>query len=199
MMRVDALRIISEYYRDCPIVATCGATSRELRYIGDRENQLYVVDSMGLSPSIAIGISLVLKDTKVRKVVAVEGDGGILMNANALSSAAFLRPSKLVVIIMDNGCFASTGGQRAQGSQVPIPEVASGFGLPVHSVNNIADLQRCLIDVDSMNGPIVVHVNISSENVLGLPYIHDDPVVLASRFKTFILDSISGTERSGSL
>lgn len=186
MNRFDALSLIAEQYRDCPIVATCGATSRELKHIVDRDSHLYVVDSMGLSSSIAIGLCLGLQGQGAAKVVAIEGDGGMLMNPNALSSASFLRPANLVLIVLDNGCFASTGGQRAQTSRVPIANVAAGFGLTVFSVDDLEDLRRTLQDTYQTQEPVLLHVKITPDNVPGLPYVNDDPVVLADRFKRFL-------------
>ena len=45
------------------------------------------------------------------KVVVVEGDGGLLMGFSALSTIGRLKPKKLILLVLDNGTYAATGGQ----------------------------------------------------------------------------------------
>ena len=95
--RIDALQTISAEFAAEPVVFTCGSTSREMADLDRRANHLYVVDSMGLVSSILLGLSLGLqpaghRPNPYRKVVGVEGDGGMLMNLNALTSIGYLQP-----------------------------------------------------------------------------------------------------------
>ena len=57
-----------------------------------RENHLYVVDSMGLVSTIALGLSLGLEQASLHRVVGVEGDGGMLTNLNSLTTIGYLQP-----------------------------------------------------------------------------------------------------------
>ena len=109
--RIDVLATIPKEFPDDPVVFTCGATSREMAHVDRRPNHLYVVDSMGIISSVVLGLSLSMEESSVTRVVGVEGDGGMLMNLNALSTIGYLQPKKLLLIVLDNESYASTGGQ----------------------------------------------------------------------------------------
>ena len=90
--RIEALSLISQQFPGDPVVFTCGATCREMAAADRRENHLYVVDSMGLVSPIVLGLSLGLEAEVNRRVVGVEGDGGMLTNLNALTTIGFFSP-----------------------------------------------------------------------------------------------------------
>jgi sulfopyruvate decarboxylase subunit beta len=182
MSRIDALRVVHTYTEKIPVVSACGATSREWALLGRRPNHLYVVDTMGFSPSIALGVSLAIKDSPVKKCIALEGDGGVLMNPNALASAAYLDAEKWLLIALDNECFASTGGQRSLSGKINIGSVAEGFGLKVYTVDNTRDLQTALESAIEEKRPVMIHTKISQHNEPGAPFINDDPAVAAFQF-----------------
>lgn len=185
MSRIDALRVLYPYTENIPVISTCGATSREWASLGKRTNHLYVVDSMGLSPSIALGVSLAIERKNLKKCIALEGDGGVLMNPNVLASAAALQPSKWLLIVLDNECFASTGGQCSLAAKINVGSVAKGYGLDVLTADNTADLQKAVESALEATGPIVIHAKIAPGNE-ATEFINDDPAVLAYQFSEFI-------------
>lgn len=185
MSRIEALRELYAYTENIPVISACGATSREWASLGRRPNHLYVVDTMGLSPSIALGVSLALEETGSKKCIALEGDGGVLMNPNVLASAAALQPSKWILIILDNECFASTGGQCSLAAKINVGSVASGHGLEVLTADNQADLRKVIETALEAAGPIVIHAKIAPGNEK-TEFINDDPAVLAFQFSEFI-------------
>ena len=111
MERIDALGLIAQQFPNDPVVFTCGATSREMAAVERRENHLLVVEAMGLVSSIVLGLSLGLEQDQTRRVVGIEGDGGILTSLNSLSTIGYLQPKNLLLIVLDNEQYASTGGQ----------------------------------------------------------------------------------------
>ncbi|GGH69826.1 decarboxylase [Compostibacillus humi] len=185
MSRFEALQVLYQYTEHIPVISSCGNTSREWASLGRRDNHLYMVDTMGLTPSVGIGLSLALKDKPFKKVIAIEGDGGILMNPNAFASAAYLRPEKLLLIIFDNECFASTGGQCSLASKIDIGKVAKGFDLEVIAVDNTEDFEQAVKESIGKDAPIVIHAKINQENQKR-PNINDDPAVLSYKFSRFI-------------
>jgi thiamine pyrophosphate-dependent acetolactate synthase large subunit-like protein len=67
-----------------------------------------MLGSMGLAAPIALGVALAQPQ---RKVIALEGDGSILMQLGSLATIAGRRQRNLAVVIMDNGTYQITGGQ----------------------------------------------------------------------------------------
>ena len=105
MKRIEALRAVIDVTADLPVVATCAATSRELAAVEDRSNHLYLLDSMGLTTSVGTGLALAIEDSAVERAIVLDGDGSLLMNLNALATAAFLRLPRLVVVCLDNASY----------------------------------------------------------------------------------------------
>src|SRR3984885_1826937 len=94
---------------------------------GRRQQNFYMLGSMGLAVPIALGVALAQPR---RKVFALEGDGSILMQLGSLSTVASRAQKNLCVIIMDNGAYQITGGQKTTTEQgADIVGIARAAGL----------------------------------------------------------------------
>jgi sulfopyruvate decarboxylase subunit beta len=186
MKRIDALRTIIDKTADIPVVATCAATSRELAHLDDRDNHLYLLDSMGLTASVATGLSLALEGQSSRKVVAIDGDGSILMNLGALATAGYLMPSQLVLVILDNETYASTADIPTYTNKIDLGRISESCGLSVLRASDPTELEETLTQTISTNGPHVIHVKIEPGNSPNIPLLLMDPVVLADRFERWL-------------
>ena len=75
--REDALREIQSVSGPkSAVVATTGFTGRELYFLDDRDNQLYMVGSMGCALPLGLGIAISKPEIKV---FVIDGDGALLM------------------------------------------------------------------------------------------------------------------------
>lgn len=108
MTRLDATRLIVELAGDAAIVASLGHPAYDLFAAGDRPQNFYTWGSMGLASSIGLGLALARPDVRV---IVLDGDGSLLMNLGSLATIGLLRPANLVVVVMDNEEYATTGGQ----------------------------------------------------------------------------------------
>ncbi len=124
----DALRAVQAAVSPEDVVlATTGYTGRALCALEDRPSQLYMVGSMGCVSSLALGLALVRPE---RRVVALDGDGALLMRMGALAAAAEEQPANLVHVLLDNGAHESTGAQSSASHRVDLAEVARACGYP---------------------------------------------------------------------
>ncbi len=64
---------------------------------------------MGLASSIGLGLALARPDLRV---FVLDGDGSLLMNLGSLATIGLLQPANLVLVVMDNEEYATTGGQE---------------------------------------------------------------------------------------
>ena len=188
MSRMDALKVLYNYTENIPVISSCGNTSREWASLGRRDNHLYMVDTMGLTPSVALGISLTIEEKGFKKCIGIEGDGGVLMNPNAFASAGYLNPKKLMLIVFDNECFGSTGGQRSLASKIDIGKVAQGFNLEVIQVSDVESFEQAVQVSIEKDGPIVIHAKINQVNEK-TSFINDDPAVLSYKLTSFLNES----------
>jgi sulfopyruvate decarboxylase subunit beta len=185
MTRLEALREIVAAYPHAPTVVTLGATARELAATARADNHLYVLDSMGLPPAIGLGLSLGLADSAFEKCLVIEGDGSLLMGLSTLATIGLTQPAKLLLIVLDNGVYAATGGQMTAAAAVDFCAIARGCGLGASAAEDRADLAAELARCRTLPGPWLLHVRISPENAR-VPYLLEDPVVLADTFRRFL-------------
>lgn len=87
------------------VVTGPGATARELCDLSDRDGNLYRVYMGGVVP-IALGLALALPH---RRVIALDGDGSLLMGLTILPVVGHYKPKNLVVIVFDNGVYEGAG------------------------------------------------------------------------------------------
>jgi len=186
LTRVEALQLIDAAFPRDPIVIMLGTASREmLQVTGLKENHLHVLDSMGLPPAIGLGLALGLEDSRFDKLVVIEGDGGLLMGFSTLATIGLLKPGKLLLIVLDNGTYAATGGQRTGASATDFAAVARACGYDGRDVEGAAALKDALAEACEAPGPRLLRVKIGPEN-LRTAYFLEDPVVLGRSFMDFL-------------
>jgi thiamine pyrophosphate-dependent acetolactate synthase large subunit-like protein len=129
-------RLVGLLHQDEAVIGGIGYTNFDLWAAsetphGRRQQNFYMLGSMGLAVPIALGVALAQPD---RKVFALEGDGSILMQLGSLSTVAARRQRNLCIVIMDNGAYQITGGQKTMTDQgADIVGIARASGLH-HSV-----------------------------------------------------------------
>jgi len=185
LARAEALKIITEIFPHDPTVVTLGATVRELiATVGKRDNDFYVLDSMGLPVAIGLGIALG-RSGKPEKIVVIEGDGGLLMGLSALPTVGFLRPTNLVIIVLDNGAYASTGGQPTAATTTDFAAIAEGCGIHGVTVDDDAGFRAALADAKQADGPTLVRMMIDQRSIK-TPYLLEDPILLSAPFRRLV-------------
>ncbi len=154
----EALPIIVDHLTDEVVVHANGMISRESFALKDRSQNFYMIGSMGLASSIALGIALTRPE---RRVVVFDGDGNLLMNLGSLAMAGAYQPRNFLHIVFDNGVHGSTGNQATIAQKVSLAELARAAGYRrVSSVQDEATLRRCLPDLLKQKGPLFLHVQI---------------------------------------
>ena len=108
MTRIQATQIVVQRAGEGVIVASLGHPTYDLFAVDDRSRNFYTWGSMGLASSIGLGLALARPDVRV---YVLDGDGSLLMNLGSLATIGLLQPCNLVLIVMDNELYATTGGQ----------------------------------------------------------------------------------------
>lgn len=102
-------RMIDLLHAEEAVIGGIGYTNFDLwAASGRRQQNFYMLGSMGLAVPIALGVAIAQPR---RKVFALEGDGSILMQLGSLSTVAARKQANLCIVIMDNGAYQITGGQ----------------------------------------------------------------------------------------
>src|SRR5205085_4802957 len=120
-------RLVRNLKREEAVIGGIGNTNFDLFAAGHRPQNFYMLGSMGLACPIALGVALAQPE---RGVIALEGDGSILMGLGCLTTIANLRPRNLTIVIMDNALYQITGKQRtATAGVTDIVTIARGAGI----------------------------------------------------------------------
>lgn len=120
-------RLVAALPGEEAVVGGIGNTNFDLWCAGQREQNFYMLGSMGLACPIAFGVALA---QPTRKVVALEGDGSLLMQLGCLATIAAREPKNLIIVVMDNRRYQITGGQpTATAHGADLVTIARGAGL----------------------------------------------------------------------
>ncbi|MDA8123870.1 MAG: thiamine pyrophosphate-dependent enzyme [Deltaproteobacteria bacterium] len=123
-----AYAVFAEHITDQIVVTGVGSQTSAWMEVSPRPLNLYLRGPMGLAPAVGLGVALARPD---RKVVVLEGDGGMLMGLTSLASIAQCRPPNLLVICMDNGVYEAGGrGPTVNAGRTDFLQIARGLGIP---------------------------------------------------------------------
>ena len=187
--RLQALQTIQNLGQNCALLATTGKCGRELYELDDKENQLYMVGSMGCVSALGLGIAL--KSSK--KVIAIDGDSALLMRLGTLVGNAYYarRANKgnFCHILLDNQSHDSTGGQFNLSPFVDFVAVAKSCGYAVaKKARDLDEFSAILAEfLEAQNGGayfIYLDIAKGSKKDLGRPKI--TPKQVAVRFSAWL-------------
>jgi len=120
-------RLVARLKREEAVVGGIGNTNFDLWAAGRRPQNFYMLGSMGLASPIALGVALA---QPARRVIALEGDGSLLMQLGCLATIAMLRQKNLAIVVMDNAMYQITGAQAsATAFGADIAAIARGAGI----------------------------------------------------------------------
>lgn len=126
MKRFDCLKAVAAEARDALVVSSAGATTLEWNALRPSDGN-FRVRTLGLCSSIALGMALGLPH---RKVIALDGDGSLLMNLCSLPTIARMHPRNLLHIVFDNEVYEASGcGKTATASGTDLVGIALAAGI----------------------------------------------------------------------
>jgi len=178
LIRRDAIEIICKKTKNDIIVSANGFISRDLFSTLEKPSNFYMIGSMGLASSIALGLSI----KKPRKKIFVfDGDGNILMNLNSLVTIGSFKPKNLIHIIFDNKMHESTGAQPTHSREIDISKIAQSVNYKIFKANSKNSLEKILEKIKQNSGPILIHVQVSKSTEKS-SRVDIDPPNIKSRF-----------------
>jgi thiamine pyrophosphate-dependent acetolactate synthase large subunit-like protein len=193
MKRIEALGVLADLTSRHPVVVTCAATSRELASVRDGDNHLYLLDAMGLAGSVATGLALSV-DPAAPKVVGIEGDGSLFMNPNVLPTGGYLAPGNLLLVLLDNGVYGSTGALPTYSSKIDLEQLAAAAGWATRSTDTTDGLRAAFGELLTETGPAFLYARIEEGNAEGIEKLLIDPVALTGRFTRWLREAHTGAD-----
>ena len=163
------------------VVPGLGSATWDCSASGDSPEYLYSWGGMGLAVPTALGLALAHPE---RRVLALTGDGEMLMGIGSLGVVAAQAPNNLAILVLDNQHFGETGRQIGLTSEATdLCKVAEGFGIAhtmtVTEQSATAALAKFLF---TRTGPVFAVAKIAlSEDPWSLPI--KDGAVIAHRMR----------------
>ena len=104
-----------------------------------------------------------------------------------LATVGALKPSKLVVAVVDNGVYLATGGQPTAASSTDFVQVAldCGWAAARDVPSDLAAVRAGLTWARSTSGPILLRIHVGAEQPK-TDYFLEDPVILAREFEAWL-------------
>ena len=147
--------ILDRRPEDLLVVCGLGSSSFDVVMLGDNPRNFYMWGAMGQAVPVGLGVAIARPE---QRVLVVTGDGELLMGLGSLSTVGDKMPANLGILVLDNGQYAETGGQRTHtAGRTDLAGVASkmGFGTAIvlRDMGDIASARHALIEG---RGPVIV-------------------------------------------
>ncbi|HZU91619.1 MAG TPA: thiamine pyrophosphate-dependent enzyme, partial [Stellaceae bacterium] len=145
--------------------------------------------AMGGHAAFALGLALARPE---RKIVLFDSEGDILMSLGILATIAEQRPANFYHFLIDNGCYATTGGQPVPNADgIAYDVIARGAGYPhAYAFTEIELFARELPAILERPGPVFVALKV-------VPEIENEPIGRRRRWQTRSRDRVLEDFRAG--
>ena len=161
-------------HRDNSVVIVTGTSGRAWRGVSTNEKRdLTLGSAMGQTTSSALGFALSQPD---EKVVLFDSEGSLLMNLGILATIAGKKPKNFFHFLMDNECYATTGGQPVPNAQdINYAGMAREAGyVAAYEFDNLEDFATNVGKIMKETGPVFVAMKM-------VPLVENAPIGLRQR------------------
>jgi sulfopyruvate decarboxylase subunit beta len=179
--RADYYKVLADVLPEGTLVVTAlGNASYLWSAVRHRPENFYLEDAMGLALPLAVGLALAQPS---RHVLAVEGDGALLMHMGALVTLGAKAPGNLTVLLIQNGVHAASGGQVLTNPNLDLAQLARSSGVgSAQNVTTVDEFAPALRSALAAKGPHVLALSTEPDVEVVRPPITFDPVLTKHRF-----------------
>ena len=162
MQMEEILKVFAPHRGDALVVS--GRANRHWDKISTIKNRdLSLGDpAMGGHASFALGLALAQPN---KKVVLFDSEGDLQMSLGVLSMIAEQKPKNFYHFVLDNECYATTGGQPVPSAKsIAYDVIAKGCGYPYsYAYTNLESFSVNVKRIMSETGPVFVAMKIVPE------------------------------------
>ncbi len=183
--RRDVVARILKDRGDTLVITGLGSTTWDTAAAGDHDNNFYLWGAMGGAAMVGLGLALAQPG---RRVLAITGDGEMLMGVGGLATIAAKRPSNLAICVIDNQRYGETGMQEtATEHGVDLAAMAAGAGFrETATVYDRAALEAVVPLLHEAPGPVFVDIKVNTKPVPMILPMRDGPSI-KHRFMAAVL------------
>jgi thiamine pyrophosphate-dependent acetolactate synthase large subunit-like protein len=172
-------RLVGQLRREEAVIGGIGNANFDLWASGQRPQNFYMLGSMGLTIPIALGVAIAQPQ---RHVIALEGDGSLLMQLGCLATVAERAPKNLTIVVWDNGVYQITGSQPTPGAAAAdLVAIARAAGIAQSAwAADESDFDQLVASALKGGGPTLIAARIDGKPAVGAT--DRDPVQIRERF-----------------
>lgn len=161
MLRESVIELLADLSRRKGYISVATMQATPVWHANDPDVPLHLdmLGCMGSASSFALGLAI---GEPARRVIAIDGDGCIMMQLGTLVTVAEARAANLTLIIMNNGYYETSGNQPIPGAQTAdFVKLAEGAGfrqaVRITSIEELRDRAEELIEAE---GPTLLSLDI---------------------------------------
>jgi thiamine pyrophosphate-dependent acetolactate synthase large subunit-like protein len=145
------------------LVASLGGPAQDLARLTNGAPHAYPLGgAMGAAVPMALGLALARPD---HRVIAVVGDGELLMSVGAMATAAYQRPPNLAIVCLDNARYVETGSQLTHTAVcTDLEQMAAGAGIPTtRTAVTLPEAQSAAELLRTATTPVFIRLLVTTE------------------------------------
>jgi thiamine pyrophosphate-dependent acetolactate synthase large subunit-like protein len=149
---------------DLLVVTGLGSASYDCMAAGDHAFNCYLWGAMGSAATVAFGLAMTQRS---RPVLALTGDGEMLMGLGALASISQKLPPNLTIAVLDNGHYGETGMQLSHsGRGLELSRIAAACHFPWTGViSDMASVRELRDRIHTMSGTAFATIKVKAEDL----------------------------------
>ena len=167
------------------VVTGLGSTTWDAAAAGDHPNNFYLWGGMGGAAMVGLGLANARPE---RRVLAITGDGEMLMGLGGLATVGAAAPGNLAIVVIDNERYGETGMQETHTAHgVDLAAVAAGAGFAeVGTLRTMGEVDSWVPKLLGEPGPLFAAVKVGTDPApMVLPL--RDGAAMRARFREAVL------------
>jgi len=181
MHTTDVLKLFQQHRGDAIVIP--GRGGRHWVGMSETAFDLPLGDpAMGGHAGFGLGLALAQPG---RKVVLFDSEGDLLMSLGMLATIAEQAPANFYHLMLDNECYATTGGQPVPNAKnVAYDVIARGCGYPrAFAFDKLEDFEASLPSILAQPGPVFAALKVVAE-------VENVPIGQRARWQTRTRDRV---------
>jgi sulfopyruvate decarboxylase subunit beta len=164
----EVFKVFQQHRGDAIVIPT-GTSGRQWRDFSTNEKRdLMLGGAMGQTTAAALGVALSLPN---EKVVLFDAEGALLMNMGILATIAGMQPQNFYHFLLDNECYATTGGQPVPNAKnINYAGMAKEAGYAAaYRFDDLQEFERNVGKILNEKGPVFIAIKV-------IPAIENEPI-----------------------
>jgi len=169
----DVFKVFQKHRGEAIVIPTGTSGRQWMNFTTNEKRDLSLGGAMGHSAAAALGVALSLPS---EKVVLFDAEGALLMNLGILATIAGMKPQNFYHFVLDNECYATTGGQPVPNAkEINYAGIAKEAGYSAaYRFENLEDFERDVGKILNEKGPVFIAIKV-------IPAIENEPIGMRQR------------------